>query len=136
MSALQIGLIVAGVLLVIGVFAFNRWQMRKIERRGAPVARTPDVRTHAPERVEPTLGAGAAAAAQGVTAPLRSASSRQATISAKRPGVSLASRSQSERGSARPNQRRGLPMRAAKPLASAAAATGAAGCSRIRHSIS
>ena len=68
MSALQIGLIVAGVLLVIGVFAFNRWQMRKIERRAALVPRTPDVRTHAAERVEPTLGTGAAAAAQGVTA--------------------------------------------------------------------
>ena len=68
MSALQIGLIVAGVLLVIGVFAFNRWQMRKLERRAAPVARTPEPRTQAAERVEPTLGAGAATAAQGVAA--------------------------------------------------------------------
>jgi len=67
-SALQIGLIVAGILLVIGVFAFNRWQMRKLERRAAPVARTPEPRTHAPERVEPTLGAGTAAGAQGVAA--------------------------------------------------------------------
>ena len=62
MSALQIGLIVAGVLLVIGVFAFNRWQMRKLERRAAPVPHTPEPRAQAPERVEPTLGAGAAAA--------------------------------------------------------------------------
>ncbi len=58
MSALQIGLIVAGVLLVIGVFAFNRWQMRKLERHGAPVARAPEARTQPVERVEPTLGAG------------------------------------------------------------------------------
>jgi hypothetical protein len=57
-SALQIGLIVAGVLLVIGVFAFNRWQMRKLERHGAPVARAPEARTQPVERVEPTLGAG------------------------------------------------------------------------------
>ena len=67
MSALQIGLIVAGVLLVIGVFAFNRWQMRKLQRRGAPVARTPEARTQPVERVEPTLGAGSADA-QGVAA--------------------------------------------------------------------
>jgi len=66
-SALQIGLIVAGVLLVIGVFAFNRWQMRKLERRGAPVARTPEARTQPVERVEPTLGASSADT-QGVAA--------------------------------------------------------------------
>ena len=67
MSALQIGLIVAGILLVIGVFAFNRWQMRKLERRGAPVARTPEARTQPVERVEPTLGASSADT-QGVAA--------------------------------------------------------------------
>ena len=68
LSALQIWFIVAGVLLVIGVFAFNRWQMRKLERRAAPVARAPEPRAQATERVEPTLGTGAATATQGVTA--------------------------------------------------------------------
>jgi hypothetical protein len=66
-NALQIALIVAGVLLVIGVFAFNRWQMRKVQRREAPVARAPEPRTQSSERVEPTLGT-AGAAAHGVPA--------------------------------------------------------------------
>jgi FtsZ-interacting cell division protein ZipA len=65
-SALQIALIIAGVLLVIGVFAFNRWQMRKLRRRDAPVARAPEPRAQSAERVEPTLGT--AEAAQGVPA--------------------------------------------------------------------
>jgi len=32
-SSLQLGLVVAGVLLVVGVILFNRWQERRIRQR-------------------------------------------------------------------------------------------------------
>jgi FtsZ-interacting cell division protein ZipA len=61
-STLQLGLIVAGVLLVIGVIVYNQWQERRLKRLTASAAPT-DLRTgRTPERVEPTLGAAAAAA--------------------------------------------------------------------------
>ena len=63
MSSLQIGLIIAGILLVVGVIVYNVWQERRLKRG---LAKTP-VRASAPrpepiassrasERVEPTLG--------------------------------------------------------------------------------
>src|SRR5882672_10097871 len=65
MSSLQIGLIVAGVLLVIGVIVYNAWQERRLKREATrqSVAAPTDMRVaRNPERVEPTLaGQGAAA---------------------------------------------------------------------------
>ena len=63
MSTLQLGLIVAGVLLVIGVIVYNPWQERRLKRAGArplhpPMCEPPARR----ERVEPTLGAADRAA--------------------------------------------------------------------------
>jgi hypothetical protein len=57
-SSLQIGLIVAGALLVIAVIFYNQWQERRAKRQAAPSAqRSDDLRaTRADERVEPTLG--------------------------------------------------------------------------------
>ena len=40
LSTLQIGLIVAGALLVLGVLAFNAWQMHRARRRLAGGARS------------------------------------------------------------------------------------------------
>jgi len=58
-SSLQIGLIVAGVLLVIGVIVYNQWQERRVKRHAALPAQsaTEPRSTRAAERVEPTLGA-------------------------------------------------------------------------------
>lgn len=76
LSTLQIGLIVAGVLLVIGVLAFNAWQERRARRRieGAfrPGADAQMARGGARDdgRVEPTLGAsgvGARTSAPGAS---------------------------------------------------------------------
>jgi len=58
MSSLQLGLIVAGVLLVVGVIVYNAWQERRIRRRIASAFRTSDdvLLQPAPgRRVEPTL---------------------------------------------------------------------------------
>ncbi|MFO1414341.1 MAG: cell division protein ZipA C-terminal FtsZ-binding domain-containing protein [Burkholderiales bacterium] len=69
MSPLQIGLIVAGVLLVLGVIAYNSWVLRRAKARIAEAQRKPapeagDMRTAAAAaRVEPTLGSAAPAAA-------------------------------------------------------------------------
>jgi len=64
MSPLQIGLIVAGVLLVIGVIIYNAWVERRAKQRIA--ARTAPARpaggTTATERLEPTLGNSAPSA--------------------------------------------------------------------------
>ena len=57
MSRLQIGLIVAGVLLVIGVIVYNKWQERRVRGRLASAARTPASDVAAAPRVEPTLRA-------------------------------------------------------------------------------
>jgi hypothetical protein len=59
MSSLQLGLIVAGILLVAGVVAYNAWQERRIRRRIATAFRkSDDTLTPLPtpdHRVEPTL---------------------------------------------------------------------------------
>jgi FtsZ-interacting cell division protein ZipA len=67
MTSLQLGLIVAGVLLVVGVVIFNAWQERRIRRRIEAAFRKPDEAqapaaspARAPRRVEPTLGQGEA----------------------------------------------------------------------------
>jgi FtsZ-interacting cell division protein ZipA len=54
MSQLQIGLIVAGIVLVVGVLMFNAWQMRRMRRRLAEQSRprSPDEA----RRIEPTFG--------------------------------------------------------------------------------
>ncbi|HEY3582790.1 MAG TPA: hypothetical protein VGL90_00250, partial [Casimicrobiaceae bacterium] len=67
MSSLQIGLIAAGVLLVVAVIVYNLWQERRITRRLAESrAATDRARAEPPrraaERVEPTLMPKAAAA--------------------------------------------------------------------------
>jgi len=57
LSTLQLGLIIAGVLLVVGVILYNQWQGRRLKRDVPPAVPT-DMRTaRTPERVEPTLGA-------------------------------------------------------------------------------
>jgi hypothetical protein len=55
MSSLQIGLIVAGIVLVIGVILYNRWQERRIRRRIETAFRGGEPAPRAPSRVEPTL---------------------------------------------------------------------------------
>src|SRR4051812_35444464 len=79
MSALQLGLIIAGVVLVIGVILYNQWQERRARRilaGGASRAATADPARRG--RPEPTLGSGdddalasraAPAAAGGVRGP-------------------------------------------------------------------
>jgi FtsZ-interacting cell division protein ZipA len=58
LSKLQLGLIVAGVLLVLGVIIFNWWQERSIRRRiDAAFRPTDDLRADDRPRVEPTLKA-------------------------------------------------------------------------------
>ena len=61
MSSLQLGLIVAGVLLVVAVIVYNVWQERRVRRRLAEAHSSPRRAEPAPapraaERVEPTLG--------------------------------------------------------------------------------
>ena len=56
MSSLQLGLVVAGVLLVVGVILFNRWQERRIRQRiDAAFASGRDKPQASDARVEPTL---------------------------------------------------------------------------------
>lgn len=61
LMSLQLGLIVAGVLLVVGVIVYNAWQERRL-KRNLEQARAPADRSDASsaprpaERVEPTLG--------------------------------------------------------------------------------
>jgi FtsZ-interacting cell division protein ZipA len=58
MSTLQLALIVAGVVLVVGVIIYNAWQERRLRRRIA-AAFTPENKPAehaATQRVEPTLG--------------------------------------------------------------------------------
>ncbi len=60
MSPLQIGLIIAGVVLVVGVLVFNWWQERRVRRRidkafGTPAGADPSARSPAPPRIEPSL---------------------------------------------------------------------------------
>ena len=51
MSSLQIGLVIAGVLLVVGVIVYNRWQERRVRAR-LEATRAP---SPSAQRVEPTL---------------------------------------------------------------------------------
>ena len=68
MTSLQLGLIVAGIVLVVGVIEYNVWQERRLTRTLAH-ARPPadrgeaNVPARAAERVEPTLGTQRAAIA-------------------------------------------------------------------------
>ena len=58
LSSLQLGLIVAGVLLVAGVIVYNAWQERRIRRRITSAFRKPDDAALPPDaglRVEPTM---------------------------------------------------------------------------------
>jgi hypothetical protein len=57
-SSLQIGLIVAGVVLVVAVIVYNHWQERRVQRNAAKLPeRDVDLRmSRAQQRVEPTLG--------------------------------------------------------------------------------
>ena len=55
MSSLQLGLIVAGVLLVVGVILYNAWQERRIRRRIAATFARGDGESQMPTRVEHTL---------------------------------------------------------------------------------
>src|SRR4051794_8826201 len=61
MTKLQLGLIIAGVALVVGVIIYNAWQERRMRRRLAGTSRAHDranVDTTSANRVEPTLGGG------------------------------------------------------------------------------
>lgn len=89
MSSLQIGLIVAGIVLVVGVIVYNVWQERRLTRRVAQARPSADrsdasVPARAGERVEPTLGAqrastAPASAPEGAPA-FRSGTARDSTF--------------------------------------------------------
>jgi hypothetical protein len=67
-SPLQLGLIIAGVVLVVGVLIYNWWLERRVQRRIAATFRRPDGVTVQPvggasiQRVEPTLRTDASGA--------------------------------------------------------------------------
>ena len=73
MSSLQLGLIVAGVLLVVAVIVYNVWQERRLKRNlartRAPAPRAEPASPRAPERVEPTLGTQRATSAPAAGSP-------------------------------------------------------------------
>ena len=64
-SNLQLALIVAGVLLVIGVILYNQWPERRVRRRIEAAFRPTEEK--ASTRVEPTLRGGANDAAEAVS---------------------------------------------------------------------
>ncbi|HEY3179615.1 MAG TPA: cell division protein ZipA C-terminal FtsZ-binding domain-containing protein [Casimicrobiaceae bacterium] len=64
-SNLQLGLIVAGVLLVLGVLIYNAWQERRVRRRIESAFRATE--TVQPSRVEPTLKASDDHAGSAIT---------------------------------------------------------------------
>jgi hypothetical protein len=69
-SSLQLGLVVAGVLLVVGVILFNRWQERRIRQRiDAAFASGRDKPQASGARVEPTLRGSAESRAVPAAAP-------------------------------------------------------------------
>ncbi len=69
LSSLQIALIAVGVAVLLGVWAYHRWQARRLAPRRAPAAVTDgDETLPSAERLEPTLGADAAATASPVGA--------------------------------------------------------------------
>lgn len=65
MSALQLGLIIAGIVLVLGVILYNRWQERRLkgETTRAPERAADPRSARATERLEPTLGTDSEAGA-------------------------------------------------------------------------
>jgi FtsZ-interacting cell division protein ZipA len=67
-STLQLALIVAGVLLVVGVIIYNAWQERRVKRRIAAAFNPPVEETERSRRIEPTLGNGVPASATPVEA--------------------------------------------------------------------
>ena len=89
MSSLQVALVVAGALLVVGVIVYNVWHERRVKRKLAPqrpqVERTdPGPPSRATGRVEPTLGSerlppGATARTEGAPA-FRPADSRESAF--------------------------------------------------------
>ena len=86
MSSLQLGLIVAGVLLVVVVIVYNVWQERRLKRSlaraHAPTPRVEPVATHRPsERVEPTLGTQRAVGASASGTPAFRPASPAASMS-------------------------------------------------------
>src|SRR5512145_1701307 len=69
-SSLQLGLVVAGVLLVVGVVLFNRWQERRIRQRiDAAFASGGDPAPARDPRVEPTLRGAVESSAASTAAP-------------------------------------------------------------------
>lgn len=70
MSSLQLGLVIAGIVLVVGVILFNRWQERRIRQRiDAAFASGRDKPPTSDKRVEPTLRGSAEAEAAAVPTP-------------------------------------------------------------------
>jgi FtsZ-interacting cell division protein ZipA len=86
MSSLQLGLIVAGVVLVVAVIVYNVWQERRLKRSLAESTRSPerpavDASRRSAERVEPTLGAQRAASPTASEDPaFRAAAGRESTF--------------------------------------------------------
>src|SRR2546427_11299593 len=83
MSNLQLGMIIAGVVLVLGVVIFNAWQERRIRRR-IEAAFHPGSEATTTSRVEPTLKPAAAdpdgeSASGGRGSPRAGAAPRSAT---------------------------------------------------------
>ncbi|MFN3610436.1 cell division protein FtsZ [Tepidimonas sp.] len=69
LSPLQIGLIAVGVVVLLGVWAYHRWQTRRLAPRRAPAAAADaDGAPPSAERLEPTLGADAATVSPDRTA--------------------------------------------------------------------
>ncbi len=68
MSPLQLGLIVGGVLLVVGVIIYNWWQERRVRQRIAQTFRKPEPAAAPPA---PTAGAASSGAARRVEPTLR-----------------------------------------------------------------
>jgi hypothetical protein len=84
MSPLQLGLIVGGVLLVVGVIVYNWWQERRVRRRIAEAFRKPDpvappAAAPAGARVEPTLRSAAAEPPPEAVAAMRVPESESST---------------------------------------------------------
>lgn len=70
MSSLQLALVVAGVLLVVGVIVYNLWQERRLRRKiGVPSSVAANA-TESHERVEPTLAREGEAAMRASTPPV------------------------------------------------------------------
>ena len=91
MSSLQLGLIVAGILLVAGVIVYNAWQERRIRRRIDTAFRKTDSTVPQPasaQRLEPTMRTAHGDAGEGSTA--RGVGVGQITDDTGRPDGALA----------------------------------------------